>query len=163
MKPALTAKSAESVPSLNSFDIYSVLRENFEIFEAQKFTIAAISEDISELERFFQKKLVVVPFSMVCSETPLAILNKKYFIEWQSNDNEKFRLMCRVEWEIFEPCMSAPDVHVESKPLVEMPIAVRAALYTSLSRFIKEFADHLHKTTPEGVICLKNAPAEPSR
>ena len=142
------------IPSFHSYDLHSVIHDNAKMFDLQKESVAAMSEDIVSVEKYLQSKLVVATFSMRCLNSYRDADENPHFLEWCEDEHGKFRLQCGIDSTIPSgPNASngSPHTYRERKPLIETQVAIRTALYPCLKEFIENFANYLAALTPESL------------
>lgn len=148
----LSAKAEDRLPSVNSSEIYSILKSNQDVFVAQKEAMDAITADINTIEKYFQSQAVYSTFSMRCSDSYRDTEDEPHFLEWCEDKHGKFRLHCGIDGIVMDSDSEKPRQHRERKPLVETQAAIRAALYPCLPRFIEKFAKFLREKSPDSVV-----------
>lgn len=118
-------------------------------FEKYQENLDKLSEDIKNLENFFNSKNINIPFSLEIGsyEWPGGTGNTTEFLCWDKFE-EKFRLLYKTKSLDYQEISSDPEemenaFHYSSKPLLQVKIDIRKKAKLKFGDFYFEFAKTL--------------------
>jgi hypothetical protein len=122
-------------PVFNSPELQKAFKESKQSLESLKANLDLISRDIRTLEEYLTATAIRVPIAVTFGDVE-GLHGGSPGLRWEEDEkSSRWRLMYSEVWDD-----SDGDTHWEFRPLIEMPTAMRIALYPQLPLFLRHLA-----------------------